>query len=177
MREDDVEIGELGGHVVDAHRVRVLEADAASARHAGTDAGGTRVKQRDQTRRSDHVVQRIPVAVVGPEGLGVGVELEATHAGLDQLACFADRQLALVRVDAPKRDQDVWIGSRDLQYLIVAEPPAAHTRLVVDGEYDGEHAALAVVIGYLLGGRLAGGSAEVLRCRSEQLTRDRVLWS
>jgi hypothetical protein len=39
------------------------------------------------------------------------MELEAADAGLDQLAGFAHRELALVRVDAAERDQHVGVGA------------------------------------------------------------------
>ena len=42
------------------------------------------------------------------------------------------------------------------EHLGVAEPLAAHPGLVVDGEDDRGHPALAVVVGDVLGGRLGG---------------------
>ena len=89
-----------------------FEADAAAAGHAGADAGGAGVKQGDQPGLGDHVIQRVEGAVVGPERLRVGVELEPADAGLDQFAGFADGELPLVRVDARERDQHVRVLTR-----------------------------------------------------------------
>ena len=62
-----------------------------------------------------------------------------------------------MRVDAAERDQDVGVGARGLEDLVVAEPAAAHPGLVVDVEDDREHVPLAVVVGDL-GAVGCGGS-------------------
>ena len=46
MREHDLELGEVDRHVVEAHRVRVLQAEAAAARDPGADAAVARVEER-----------------------------------------------------------------------------------------------------------------------------------
>ena len=147
MGEDDPQVGEVGGDVVDAHRVRVLQPHAAAARHAGADPGCPGVEQGDQSGFGDDLVEGIEVPVVGPERLGVGVELESAHAGVDQLARHSDPELALVGVDRPEREEHVGVGAGGLEDLGVAEVLAAHPRLVVDVEDDREHVPLAVVVG------------------------------
>ena len=103
------------------------------------------------------------------------MELEPADAGLDQLAGFADRELALVRVDAAERDQDVGVGARGLEDLVVAQAFAAHAGLVIDGEDDREHVPLAVVVGDLLRAGLRRAAPEVARRRIQDLGRDRIL--
>ncbi len=84
----------------------------------------------------------------------LGWNLKPARALRDQLARLAHGELALVRVDARERDQHVRIRPRGLEHLVVADPPAAHPGLVVDGEDDRHEIALAVVVGDLLGGWL-----------------------
>ena len=48
MREHDLQLREVGGDVVEAHRVGVLEAEAASARDPGADAAVAGVEERGQ---------------------------------------------------------------------------------------------------------------------------------
>ena len=110
--EDDVQAAEVGRDVVDRHRVGVLQPHPAAARHARADPGRAGVEQRDQPGLLDHRVQRVERAVVGPEGLRVGVELEPARAALDPLARLAHGELALVRIDGRERDQHVRVGAR-----------------------------------------------------------------
>ena len=100
--EDDVQLREVGRDVVDRHRVGVLQPHAAAAGHARADPGRAGMEQRDQPGLGDHLVQRVEGAVVGPEGLRVGVELEPARAALHPLARLAHAELALVRVDATR---------------------------------------------------------------------------
>ena len=173
--EDDVERREIGRDIVDEHRVGVLQPHAPAAGHAGPDPGRAGMKQRDQTGLGDHFVERIVGAVVGPERLRVGVELEAADAGLHELSGLALGELALVRVDAAERDQDVRVGTGGLEDLVVAESHPAHAGFVVDREHHGRHVPLSVVVGDFLGRGLHGAGAEVLSGGREHLGRDRIL--
>ena len=134
------------------------------------------VEERDQPGLGDHLVERVVGAVVGPERLGVGVELEAAHA-VSAIRRRASRtpSLPLWGSIARERDQHVRVRRGGLEHLLVADPVASHPGLVVDGEDDRHHRALAVVVGHLLRGRLGRLAAEVLRGRGEQLAGDRVL--
>jgi len=64
---------------------------------------------------------------------------------------------------------------RHLEHLGVTQTPSTHPGLVVDVEDDGQHVALAVVVGDLLGGRLGWAAAEISRGSGEHLGRDAVL--
>jgi hypothetical protein len=175
MGEDDVQIRELGGDIVDRHRVGVLQPDAGAPGHPRADAGCAGVKERDQTSLGDHVIEREERTVVGPERLDVGVEFETPCSSFDQLMGFADSQLALVRVDRRERDQNVRVGACCLKDLVAPQPPATHTRFVVDVEDDRREFALPVVVGDLLCARLRRAAAEVVRGCVQELQRYRVL--
>jgi hypothetical protein len=52
------------------------------------------------------------------------VELEATSTLIDQLPRLADAELAFVRIDARKRDQDVWLRPDGGEHVAVAKARA-----------------------------------------------------
>jgi hypothetical protein len=90
------------------------------------------------------------------------VEFEPSNARFDQLAGLAHAELSLVWIDASERDQDIGVCASGLENFAVADPLAAHAGLVIDGEHDRQHPALAVVVSDLLRGRLRWADAEVL---------------
>src|SRR4051812_49612420 len=64
MRHDDRHVREINCHIVDRHRVSVLQPDPAAAAHPGADAAMAGVKQHRQFRLGEHFVQRIRDAIV-----------------------------------------------------------------------------------------------------------------
>ena len=78
-------------------------------------------------------------------------------------------ELALVRVDRGERDQHVRVGRATASTSSLPSRAAAHPGLVVDGEDHGQHRALAVVVGDLLGSRLRR-----LRRRSSAAAASRI---
>ena len=144
-----------------AHRVRVLQAHAAAAGHAGADAGRAGMKQRDQAGRGDHLIQRVARRSFGQNACVFGWNLKPrTPASISSRASRTP-SLPLCGSTLANGISDVGIGAGDLEHLVVAEPLAAHPGLVVDGEDDGDHVPLAVVVGDLLRGRLRRVAAEV----------------
>ena len=132
----------------------------------GADAGRAGVKQRDQPGLGDHLVQRVERAVVGPERLRVGVELEAR--GRPPRSARGPRgRRACPCAGRRSRTGSARPGSR-------ARPPAprrcpaarrpmpASSSTVKTTASD---VAFAVVVGDLLRGRLRRVAAEVLRRR------------
>src|SRR5829696_4149300 len=77
MGEDDLELGEVGRHIVDVDRVRVLEPDAAAPGKTRADPAVAGVKEGGQPSLGDHLVEGVGSPVVGEERLQVRVELEA----------------------------------------------------------------------------------------------------
>src|SRR2546430_4404913 len=63
VREDDVELGEVGGDIVDGHRVGVLQAHPASAWEARSDPRGPRMKQDRKSTRLNSSHSQISYAV------------------------------------------------------------------------------------------------------------------
>src|SRR5207249_833059 len=80
--QDDREIGEVGGHVIQPHRVRVAQPDAAAAGEAGADAGLAGVEQRRDAEGLQLVVEREVAWIVRLEALQARVELEAADASM-----------------------------------------------------------------------------------------------
>jgi hypothetical protein len=134
------------------------------------------VEERRQPGLGDDLVERVGGAVVGEEALEVGVELEAAYAVLvDEPARRARAVAPAGGVDAGERDHHVRVGGSDLGDLLVGHRRAAGLRLPVDREDDAGHAALAIVPGDVVGGRLRVVTAEVrLRCGA-QLGRHRIV--
>ena len=154
MREHDLHVGEVDGDVVDVHRVRVFEADAAAARQACPDTGVPGVEQRRDPAFLDHLVQRVDLAGVREERLDVRVELEPADAVVADQPTGAVDGVWPVRVDRRERDQHVGMGCRRGGDLLVRRRRQARDGLGVDGEDDRGHVALAVVGGDVVDGRL-----------------------
>jgi hypothetical protein len=165
VRENDLEVGEVGGHVVEAHRVRVLEPQPAAAREARANAAVSRVEERRQPGLGDHLVQRIGSAVVREELLEVGMELEAPDAVVvDQAARSLDR-VAPARVDARERDQHVGVRRGAVGDLLVRDRRDAAPGFPVDREHDCGYPPLTIVGGDIVHGRQLSGAPEVSRRR------------
>jgi len=175
VRENDLQGREVDRDVVDVHRVRVLEANAAAAGQPRADARLPRVEERGQPRLFDHLVERVRHAVVREEALGVRVELEAAHAVfVDQTPRLLDTALALVRIDARKRDEDVGVRARHRSDLLVWNARLPGERLRVDREDDGHHLALAIERGKLERRRPRRRAAEMLDGGVAQLVRQGI---
>ena len=112
VRHHDRQLGEVGGDVVEQHRVGVPQLDAVAARQPRADAGLAGVEQRGQAGIGDRGVDRVVGAVVGLEALQAGVELEALDAQLDLLVHTVHGRVAGQRVDGAERDQHVVVARR-----------------------------------------------------------------
>ena len=140
MGQDDPQLREVDGDVVDEHRVRVLQPDAAAAGYAGPDPGLSGVEQRGHAELLDGVVQRVGHPVVRRETLDARVELETAYAVAGhQPARLAHPGPSLVRVDARERDEHVWVRRAALGDLLVADPRMPGGVLGVDGEDHRRH--------------------------------------
>jgi len=69
MRDDDLHVGEGDGHVLEQHRVAVLQAQAAAATHAASDAA---VEDRRQMVLVDDLVDRPGTLSAGSKPCTVG---------------------------------------------------------------------------------------------------------
>ena len=120
---------EVDRHVVDVHRVRVLEPDAAAAGQAGADAGVAGVEERRAARppRSPRRAGRTPRSF-GKKAWMFGWNLKPrTPWSRDQPAGLGDaRRRGAGR--AGERDQHVGVGGRDLGDLLVRDRRAAGLR-------------------------------------------------
>ena len=146
MRNDDLNVGKADRHVVQVHRVAVLQPQAAAAAHAAADTAVAGMENRWQLVFGDHLVDRPGHAVVGVVTLHRGVELETLDAVLgNQPPRLACAHLALVRVDAGKRNHHVGVLLRGLGNLFIWDAPTTHLGLGVDREHHQANLALAVV--------------------------------
>jgi hypothetical protein len=102
VSHDDVELREVGRYVVDVGvRAAVLVLDAVLSGLPGADTSLAGVEQGRYAEVADRAPELVVVRVVGLEGLGRRVELEALEAQLfDAALGFLDGQLPLLGVDA-----------------------------------------------------------------------------
>src|SRR3954451_11576651 len=100
MRDDDRHIWKIYRDVVDVNWIGVLQPQAATAAHVGSDAGMAAVKNRRHLVLRDHLVELVGDTVVREKPLHGRMELEALDdSGLDQVAGLADAHATLVRID------------------------------------------------------------------------------
>src|SRR5580658_3371723 len=110
MRNDDFHLREISRYVIEVHRIRILQAQAATAGHAGAHAGMTAVENSWQAVFRDDFVHWIGHAVARKKSLARRVKLETFDAVVgEQAAHFAKAELAFVRIDASKGNHDVGI--------------------------------------------------------------------
>ena len=110
---DDRHVREIHRHVVDEHRVAVLQPDAAAARHPRADPAVSGVKEHGQPRFREDFVERIRDAVVGRKLLEGRMKFEAANAArLHQLARLAHAVGAARGIDAREGDRDVRMPPR-----------------------------------------------------------------
>jgi hypothetical protein len=111
------------------------------------------MEESGQARLGDHVVERVRARVVRKEGLEIRMELESPDAVLGyQSSCTLDRVRA-GRIDTRKRDEHIGVCRRRFGDLLVRDRRDPALRLPVDGEDDGRHLSLAVVLGDVIDGR------------------------
>jgi hypothetical protein len=65
VRHDDRHIGKVDGHIIDIHRIAVLQPDAAPARHTRADTAVPGVENDRQPRLGYHFVERVSHLVIG----------------------------------------------------------------------------------------------------------------
>ena len=118
---DDGEVGEVGGHVVDARDGRaVLELEASASRHSearGCEAG---VDEHGHAEVHALPVEGVETLVVGLEGLVYGVELqppqsELGHGPLQLLDCG----FHLPGVHRGKSDEPAGVVFDDASHVVV----------------------------------------------------------
>ena len=148
VRHDDRHVREIHGHVVDRHRVAVLQPDAAAAGHAGADAAVAGVEQHRQPRLGEHLVERIrergrsgrtAAAADAASGRARGPPTTSRRASRTASAPRCGSRLA-------NGDRDVGVRGREVGDRVVRDLRAAGEPLV-DREHDARHLARAVVVG------------------------------
>ncbi len=112
MGGDDGEIGEIGGEIVERRGMRMADARAQPARHAGAHAGRADIDHHRRLQLVDDFEQRIELPVVHREMAHDGMEVEAQHAEIaDRVPRVVARNLALERIDrAPAMDDAVRVA-------------------------------------------------------------------
>ena len=81
MRENDGHVGKIDSHVVDIHRVTVLQPDASAATHSCADSAVARVKDDRQAGFVDDFIKRIDCAIVRMELLQRRMKLGVSFSG------------------------------------------------------------------------------------------------
>src|SRR5262249_19267709 len=147
--EDDVQVREISGHVVDVQRVGVLQAEPAAARRAGPGSGLAGVEQGHEAVLGDDLVERVGDPVVRIEALRAGMKLEPPDPVVGgQAPGEAHPGRAAGRIDAPERDDHIGVLGGELRELdVVRHRLVAGPGDGVDGERDAGHGALTVVVG------------------------------
>jgi hypothetical protein len=147
VRDDDRQVGEVDGDIVEVQRVGVLQPDPTTAGQTRADPGLAAVEERGYAELLQHLVERVGSTVVGIERLDAGVELEAAHPELlDQPSGLGHSGLSFGGVDAGERKQHVGVAPGPLDHRLVGDPGVAQRRLRVDGEDHRRHLPLAVVV-------------------------------
>src|SRR5215475_10589474 len=119
MRENDRHVREIDGHVIDVHRVAVLQPHASASGHSGADAAVARVKDDRQARFGDHFIKWINRAIVRLKLLQWRMELESSRAGLNQAPYLGYGFGAARRVNAGEGNHDVRVFGRESQDFVV----------------------------------------------------------
>src|SRR6478672_3721539 len=138
MSHHDGQFREVGGYVVEQHRVGVAQLDAVPAREPGADTRLARVEQRRHPRLGDRLVDGVEAAVVRLEGLHAGMKLETLDAVVaDQLVHAVRRAPLMPRIDAAERDKHVVVAYRPRDQILDRVRHMPHARARVDGEDHG----------------------------------------
>ncbi len=164
MGDDNLHVGEGNGDVFKQHWVGVLQPQPAATAHAAANARVAAVEDGGQLVFVDHFVDWPGHLVGGLEALHRGVELEAFDAVVfHQAARLAAPHLALVRVDAAKRNHDVAVGGGRVGNFFVGDAGPAHLRFGIYREVDEADFLFTVERNRLVHRRAAAG-AEVFVC-------------
>ena len=156
MRQDDRHVREIHRHVVDRHRVAVLQPDAAAARHAGADAAVAGVKEHGQPGLGEDFVQRVGEAVVRERTAAAADAASARGHALRRPALrFAHRLGAASRVDAREGNGDVRIGLAPSSATASFDSCGTSRQPFIDREDHARHLARAVVVGQRAADRAA----------------------
>lgn len=137
MRDEDLEIRVVGRHVVDQHRVAVLDLQAATARRTRAEGGVPPVKDDGNPEVLDGRPQLLVLGVGRVEPLGDLLELEP---GEIQILDAADRLLDAIvfeRIDGAESDEEVGMLVADLGDVVVRHGRITRVRLRVPAEQHG----------------------------------------
>ena len=147
MRHDDRHVREIDRHIVDRHRMAVLQPDAAAASHPGSDSAVSGVKEHRQARFREDLVERIRDAIVGEELLQRRMQLQAANAAAgDEPPRLAHRFGASCRIEADERHRDIGVPGGEFDDGVVGDLRPSG-QLLVDGEDDAADLPRAVVLG------------------------------
>ncbi len=148
MRQDDGQLREVRGHVIEQHGRRVSQFDPAAAGQARADPGLPGVEERDYAQCLQLLIERVVAAIVGFEGLQAGVELEAADAVAGhQRAGLPDGRRAAVGINRSERDEHVGVLRGEIGDFLARQGRVAGRGRRVDREYHGPDPALAVMRG------------------------------
>src|SRR5215468_1930999 len=110
MRHDNRQVRKIHRHVVDRHRMAILQAEATSAGHAAPDAAVTGVKNYRQFRLCKDFVERISKRITRGKLLHGRMELQSAYRSFRKKALRLPQTMrSTVRIDARERNGDIRI--------------------------------------------------------------------
>ena len=151
MGADDLELGEVGRHVVEQDRPRVTEFDPSAPGHSCPQSGGAGMEDDGYAELDGNGVEVVEATLVGCEALATGVELETTQAQVgDRPPQLVARRLPLPRVDRGEAHERVGVAVHAVGHEVVGERGQAHGALRVPGQQHTEHVVGAELLGHLV---------------------------
>ena len=151
MGGDDLQLGKVGGHVVEEDGAAVAELDAAPARQAGAQARGPGVEQGGHPELRARGVEVVEAMVVGRELLTAGVQLQPPEAELgDRPPQLGHRRLSLPGVDRGEAHEGVGVFLDAPGHVVVGERRQSHAGLRVPGQQDAQHVLGAELLGHVV---------------------------
>jgi len=118
MRHDDRHIGEIHRDIVNWHRIAILQAHAAAARHAAADPAVSCMKDAREAGLRKYFVERIGDPVAGRKLLQGRMKFQAVNpARRHPTARLGDRLRATVRVEAAESKRNVGVALGEIRTL------------------------------------------------------------
>ena len=163
MGADDLQLGEVRGHVVQMDGLGELELVAHAARGAGAGAGHAAVEQDRQLQLLAFLPQGVEAGVVGEELLPGRVDLaHAVQPHVLDALDLLQRHLLLPRIDDAEAHEDVGVPLHAVGHVLVGNRGQARDGLVGGVHDHGHHVARAVLVRHLVHGDGLAFPLEVL---------------
>ena len=156
---------EVGGNVVEQHRVGVPQFDPVTTGQRRPETGLSGVEQCGHSRRGDGLIDRIEPAVVGLEALQARMELESADAVVPDQFADPSECIGRQRVDGAERDQHVVVARSALDQFLDRIGPVAGGCPGVDGEHHRGGVVATVMLGEVVDPR------EMIRTEIEVASR------